>query len=487
MKLNRLAPIGFFITILIITCSACKTSRESRSAEAGRYLKAVRGYADRMISEGRDTYGSVHSPLFAAALNRSTMKPGPGESFGSIEGVRESDRSLSGANPLCDIGLYKILYKLSSVTGDARYGKEADNALIYFFKNCQSPNTGLMAWGEHLFWDFHTDSAGGRGEHEMSPWPLWDRCYELAPEACHAFALGLWHHQVADHVTGDFSRHAGWVRHDPHTGFEFPRYAGQMIEVWADAFNRQPDTTFIHAARVILNRMKQNRDPVTGIIHAGTHPSHFPGSWPSSELELARCLWKTADAFPGEMRDEMVSFAREIDRRYLSYPNDPGNKGFVTALEAATGNPGWTNGPLYSSRFGTGYGMPNHAGLCQNVFARYLQLSKADLPDADKFLQLIMLTADDYLTAMPDTTQLLKPDSFASIIELLLNAHEVTGDEKYLNRAVVFADEGMELFLDDISPLPKATNKHHHYETITGGADFENALLDLSIVCSAGI
>lgn len=46
--------------------------------EASAYLKAVRSYADAMIEHGHDVYGEVHSPPFAAALDRETLKL-PGE------------------------------------------------------------------------------------------------------------------------------------------------------------------------------------------------------------------------------------------------------------------------------------------------------------------------------------------------------------------------------------------------------------------------
>jgi len=36
---------------------------------------------------------------------------------------------------------------------------------------------------------------------------------------------------------------------------------------------------------------------------------------------------------------------------------------------------------------------------------------------------------------------------------------------------------GFNFFLDEESPLPKVTNQHNHYETITGGPGFMNELL----------
>jgi len=190
------------------------------------YLKIVTNYADAMISKGQDIYGSEHSPLFASALNRKTMKIDSTESFESIKGVRKNDRSIGGANPLGDIGLYHILYSLSDITEDELYASEADKSIEYFFKNCQSPTTGLMVWGEHLYWDFEKEACGygkvNQDYHESGVWPFWDRSYQLAPDACWRFAIGEWDHQIADKETGHFSRHARWSEHSPYKGFEFP-------------------------------------------------------------------------------------------------------------------------------------------------------------------------------------------------------------------------------------------------------------------------
>ena len=63
--------------ILIIMTGACLLG----SAPTGLaqeppelYLATARAYADAMIKHGRDTYGEVHSPLFAGALDRKKLK-----------------------------------------------------------------------------------------------------------------------------------------------------------------------------------------------------------------------------------------------------------------------------------------------------------------------------------------------------------------------------------------------------------------------------
>ena len=42
----------------------------------------------------------------------------------------------------------------------------------------------------------------------------------------------------------------------------------------------------------------------------------------------------------------------------------------------------------------------------------------------------------------------------------------MTGEERFLQRAGVLADEALSVFWND-GPLPRATSRHEHYEAIT--------------------
>ena len=169
----RNSHFGFLILVAVTSVMVRLEAAETNTTTHPDYRAIVKAYADAMINEGRDTYGKEHSPLFAAALNRKTMKIG---AFPDIPGVRNGDRSLGGANPQTEYGLYKILYRLTELTGEKIYAQEADKALKFFFTHCQSPNTGLMTWGEHIFWDFNLENVGGKNSiHEIcGRWPFWD-------------------------------------------------------------------------------------------------------------------------------------------------------------------------------------------------------------------------------------------------------------------------------------------------------------------------
>lgn len=104
------------------------------------YTEIAKAYADYMISDGRDVYGKVHSPLFVTVLNRKTGKPfrapyphviakpyAPG--LRRDHKMRPYDRTYVGSNPIQDIPLYGLLYRLSEITGQKRYGEEADKSI----------------------------------------------------------------------------------------------------------------------------------------------------------------------------------------------------------------------------------------------------------------------------------------------------------------------------------------------------------------------
>lgn len=475
------------ITALLGSAQRVGADETSTAANAPGYFGAVKAYADAMLSKGRDTYGQEHSPLFAAALDRKTMVLGSAKQFGKISGVREKDRSIGGANPQEDKTLCLILYRLSELTGEKQYAAEADKALKYFWTHCQSPETGLMAWGEHLYWDFESDKVAGRDEaHEINgSWPLWDRSYALAPDACWRFAIGLWDHQVADKSTGDFSRHARWSKHGTYKGADFPRYAGQMITCWADAYSRRENTgrerrdEMATAIRTLVGRMETNmKRSESGYLPAIQGKSY---AWSGSNLELARCLWVSAPSMDGELAERMRALALRQDTDFHRLPHRiTEGGGFASTLDTRTGKPRHRsmNKP-YTAVWATGYGHGTHAGMALKCVSRYHQLRETHGELAGKYRALIVAAADRYLDTLPDVDKLVKPGALAEVNDLLVATHELTGDAKYLQRADRFGRLSLELFIDDTSPLPKATNRHDHYEAITGGIELMRSLLRL--------
>jgi|GEM_PF-366265 len=447
-----------------------------RLTEESPLFKMVLDYADCLLENGRDTYGKHHCPLVAAALDRRTLSLM--HSFVQIEGQRPGDRVLTGANPQHDQNLYQILYALSEVTGDEYYAQEADRILKWFFENCQSPATGLMAWGEHMGWCFYRESViFRRGDnHEFfGPWTLWDRSFDLAPLACERFARGLWNHQIADY-SGDFSRHAGYIRHRTDKGANFPRHGGFYIATWANAYARTPDEVFLIAIETVLDYFESTRNPKTGIIPCcSCQPSV---AWPPSNLSLAIDLWDSAKLVPPELAEKMRRSTAKIDEIFLKIPHDvsPAGAGLVHSLDADMLDVGGLKrhekARHRTTPWSMAYGVVPEAPLAMAIYQRYRQTKD------DRLRNLVLGSAERYIGTMPPKggDLSLYPGAVASTVSLMTAAYTITGEGRYLDEAQRLADAAIEIFFDESCPLPKASSNNDHYEAITGGDSLMSAI-----------
>ena len=439
------------------------------------YLKIVQAYADTMIERGRDTYGLQHSPLFAAALNRRRLMPGL---FPDISGIRNGDRCTTAANPMHDQNLYQILYALTKITEEETYAAEADKTLTFFFENCQSPATGLLAWGEHMGWDF-TDKVRGNTHEFFRPWVLWERCLQLAPDAIAVFARGLWDHQIHNQKTGEFSRHADWAGHGTGGKNEYPRHGGFYVTTWAKAYRESQEPVYSKAVETLVDMYNRLSSEQTGAIPCSSNPGRARIMWPESNLSLAVDLTDAALVFPESLRTKMLTRAESTDKVYLSLNHDfrPDGIGFVAGADIhtlATFTQGdWTHTQLWA----TGYGKATDAQIANLCYLRYGQLT--DGPAKTGYRKLIVQCANRYLDSVPDLTRTVYPGPMGDVIFHLLAANEITGDRKYLDRADAFARFAVKSFLTEGSALPRASSQHDHYEAITRGDTMMMALLKL--------
>ncbi|HKX63583.1 MAG TPA: hypothetical protein VJS65_17125, partial [Verrucomicrobiae bacterium] len=432
-------------------------------AQAGaattNFLDVVRRYADTMIERGRDTYGPQKSGLLLSALDRTTLgllqvRPSP------PGGIRRGDRpgrawlEMNGANLMLDQNLLRVFYTLSEITADNRYAKVADEELKWFFQNAMSSKTSLLPWGEHLSWDVVYDvpiSGGDEMMHEFArPWVLWDRCFAVAPGPSRKFARGLWDHQIANHKTGGFDRHAPYFEHGPVDGKDFARHAGFYIGTWCYAwkhrvFGSASNEVFLEAIETLLGRFERKRVQKDGTMAATIGPL---------ECELA------ATMVPDPLGSRLRAFAKKEDELILA--------DLHKQVRGDTNNyvpPKWQNG--YSA--GT---LANQAMFC---LARYQQVTN------DAYRDLLIKIADAYAGSRPDEDMDAWPQSFGHVISTQVAAHAFTGKPRYLDEARRMANLAVEIYWQD-NPLPRASMQTGHYETITGCDSLALALLEVHAV-----
>jgi hypothetical protein len=358
MFADRVAVFVVALTMLLIPMMG-------PAVRAHDFLSIVRAYADAMIQHGRDGYGPVHSPLFAEAVDRDTMRMLEGSPLVGIAkipfeqwGIRPHDRMLGGANPQHCQNLYQILYALATITGREHYAQEADRSLAFFFTHCQSPATGLLYWGEHAGWDLHREgplqTRSGDIHEFYRPWVLWQRSWSLAPEACRRFALGLWEHQIGDHQTGDFSRHARISAHGPDTESPYARHGGFFIETWAAAYEQTGDQVFLQAIQTVLDGLELARLSEGGYL---TSRNKATGSRTPYAVSLAISLENAAAAVPAPLAAKMRAVAQANDEAFVKAhpPSD--------TPSPATSENLWTNA----------YGSGARVGYANVLMLRYRQ------------------------------------------------------------------------------------------------------------------
>jgi len=353
---------------------------------------------------------------------------------------------MNGANPMLDQNLLRVFYTLSEITSDSRYTKVADEELTWFFNNTMSPRTSLLPWGEHLSWDVIHDipiSGGDEMMHEFArPWVLWERCFALAPEASTKFALGLWEHQIANHKTGGFDRHAPYFEHGPVDGKDFARHGAFYIGTWCYAWKHTTNEVFLRAIETILARFERKRVQKDGSLAATLGPL---------DLEIA------ARMVPEQLAMRLRAFAAKEDELILADMQ----KQFV----------GDTN--VYSPpRWQTGYSAGTLGSSAMFCLARYEQTGHAAYRDT------VIKIADRYLDSQPEEDVDAWPMSFAHVISTEVAAHRFTKKPAYLEQARRLAQLARDVFWQD-SPLPRASKQTGHYETITGADSLALALLEV--------
>jgi hypothetical protein len=441
------------------------------------FAKVFYDYANTMLEHGRDIYGPQKTGLFLSALDRKTLDPLKTRPHAPA-GIREGDRPaapgqpLAGANLHLDQNFLRLLYFLKGLSGEDRYPQAADDALKWFLKNTQSPNTGLLPWGEHLCWDVMTDKVASghrRPVHEFArPWLLWEKCFELAPEASKLFALGLWNSQIADHKTGAFDRHADFDNSTPVPGMDFARHAGFYIRTWAQAYAHTQDETFLKAIDVLLRRYEKKRHPKTGLIE---FKSGSPTAHSILSLSLAIDCDGAARNLPEPLRTRLINFAATEDKIFCSLPHDLKNKkGFATQFDLVTGNPSGSYSSLWDAR----YGAFTTAAVAMMCVSRYENTGRIGYRD------LIITAADAYMDLLPDDNSDAWPMTFGHAISTELAAFRVTARQKYHKRAFKLGEIAIEKFFGD-SPLPRASLKSDHYESITGADTLVLALVELHL------
>jgi hypothetical protein len=304
--------------------------------------------------------------------------------------------------------------------------------------------------------------------HEFfRPWLLWDRGFDLAPKASRDFAQALWNHQIANPKTGAFNRHASFGKSGATDGMDFARHAGFYIRTWAVAYARTKDEAMLRAVTVLLERYENKRDAKTGLIEAYSGQSN---ALPILSLSLAMDCEGAAHRVPEPLASRLRAFAAREDQIFLGLPHDPKAAGFVTVADKAAGGPAGQRTSLWSGRYGG----------CTTAQAGMMCVSRYDNTGQTGYRDLLLAAAEAYLTAMPADDEDVWPMTAGQAISLELAAWRHSARAAYFDRARALGEWAVRQFWGD-RPLPQASLKRDHYETITGADTLALALTELHL------
>jgi hypothetical protein len=301
-----------------------------------------------------------------------------------------------------------------------------------------------MSW--HVFLDCAI-SSGTELTHEFArPWVLWDKSFALAPASSKRFALGLWNHQIANQKTGGFDRHAPYDCHGPRDGKDFPRHAGFYIQTWAYGYKHTRDKTFLRAIETLLKRFERKRQGSDGKMTSTIGPLDVETAATIVDEPLTSRLREFAATEDGLI-------LRDLRERYGRTDGS------------------WSFEPTWQA----GYAQGTAAGWAMFGWARYQQVAH------NEFRDLVVTIADAYIDSLPTEDVDVWPMTFGHVISGQVAAYKLTHDPVYLAEACHFATMAVEFFWQD-SPLPRASFKTDHYETITGADSLALALLEIHAV-----
>ncbi|HXJ58306.1 MAG TPA: hypothetical protein VNU68_16745 [Verrucomicrobiae bacterium] len=430
---------------------------------ASPFLPVIYKYADTLLERGRDTFGPISTGFFLSALDRTTLglltnrPPAPA-------GVRETSRAgakngaLTCANLQHDENLLRLLFTLSELSAKPKYSNAAAAALTAFLTRTPSTNTHLLPWGEHLGWDVLRDEPapadGARlGTHQFfRPWILWERCFDLAPAASQQVALGLREHHLNPR-TGALALQADFAEHGLHDELDDPRQAGFFLRTWAIAYARTGDEQFLRACDRLLARFeKRISGPVQGAVAV-------------SSLSLAIDCAGAAHHVPKPLSARLRTCAAQADELFCGLPHSlKESHGFIIGSNLVVSR-------LWSAEPGT----PTTAQVALMCLSRYENGAKLLA-----YREFIHAAADIYRNSSPPPELDLWPGTLGHVISLQLAAWRSTARAEYLERARELGRFALDKFFDQ-SPLPRASTKSEHYETITGADTLALALVELHL------
>ena len=243
--------------LLLCQFSVCLGTDTQDPNDSTKYLDAVREFADNVLKYGRDTYGPKHTPLFVDGLNIHTRERVKWKNNGQV-------RYLS--NLASQQNLFRVLDGLTTLTGNQKYRKAAEEAIEYAFENLRSPN-GLLYWGGCAAYAPGSDQVRTQNKHHdlKYHYPYYELMWEVDPDNTRDYIESLWAVHILDWSNLDMDR-IGLLGDPPlaDKGWDHEYAGGPVFFIskrsWGNSFFNIGSDLFYAAS--ILSKLSDNREPL---------------------------------------------------------------------------------------------------------------------------------------------------------------------------------------------------------------------------------
>lgn len=443
------------------------------------------------VSRNLADLGDNHQGLIPGIIDWETLQMYQGTSRSDfpdeIQGQRPQDRVYNGANISDEKALLQTFYSLDAVGGGSEFASAADDYLDRFANHCTNTTTGLWPHGEHSYWHLVDDRVGNAFEFDpegvdqyspfqehigLTPKFYLDEIQSARSAAIQDFADGIDYHWTDKY--GNFNRQAPisdkTTLSSPDNGSDFPRHSGFYIH----------DLSYAYAQ----NQRSSVKTNIEEFLDYWWDMKHSSGllPWESSNgrdlaipttLSLAVSLLDAAEIIEpvdSSLASTMRTRAREYGSGVLSVDHDTSNGILVQNVDP--------NDPStvtkYTKQWDAAYGDFSSARGALLLLSFYRHENDSD------YLDLAKDVGDGYLNnSFPATATELPAGVPGKVIDLLLDLHEITDADKYLDEASDVAASARYHYFRDTKELPRSATSIDYYESAHGTAELIHGLARL--------
>lgn len=454
-------------------CILCLLLTLAPAGAADVYWPLVVKFADTLLARGRDIYGPRATPVWISVLDtRDFTAPADPKAVPAPPGIRESDRAVGGANLYHDLATIKVFDALTELTGDTRYRTAVDDYLRFYLSHAQHPRSGLLAWGEHLYYHAFRDRVE-RDSHELLAWtPPWERLWQIDPRAAERAIVSIYEWHFFDKRRWLFNRHADYRGErlpDPEKSQPWIKHSGLYAYCFAVAYHQTKNPRYLDWARGIGSLYWNARDPETNLTESclgDPRPTSRLAS-PGGAGMLAYWLYKAGDLLPREtgLKERALAILKAFDR----YGYDAAAGGYLNALQT-NGKP--TRAARVANVWDFAYGGEG-AVILLGRGAAYMAARSSD-----KDLAVIARRAAKMVISAPRPAE-SDIGTLGDALNLMLDLHDLTGEGLYLAQARAYARELIDKFWRN--GLFRSHTGYEFYEAGLGVGDAVQGLLRLSL------